>query len=297
MSDDIQFETFVKNKDGIMERVTYVCQNVITGDTDSSYLDINEIGKYLNNNKEKITEVADKIADEVKQTFPNFMKDVFNVPDENLSIIDTEREIVSDKSYFLTKKRYIMNVRDKEGEDTNEHKIMGLEIRKSDTPKVVQNFLTDLVNMIMDGNSYEDVNRLINEFYDYYTSLSVVDVGRPMSVKVFKHYEDLFNQTGELKGFPYHVRAALFYNKHCTNKDRKIRSGDKIRVTYIKHPETNYIAVPVDAQHYPDIVNEVKIDWNRQWETVHKKAQNYLRPINWDDAGIRESNLNDLFGV
>lgn len=298
MNNNIKFFTFVKDKgtDAFVYR-EYEAPNIIAGDTDSSYADISSIAEKCRD-EEQIVQIADDVADKVKERFPEFLEHAFNIPEKNRSIIDADREVVSDKSYFLGKKNYYMSLFDKEGDRNNEEpKIMGLEIRRSDTPKIVQKFLQELIETITDGKTYEDVQELVENFKEKYMNSSILEIGRPMSVKVFKKYEDEYNKTGNMKSFPYHVRASLFYNSFCDSTHRKIRSGDKIRICYINHPHSSYIAVPVDGNDFPDIVYEVSIDWQKQWSTVQKKIQNYLEPINWDDIGLKKQALSDLFGV
>jgi DNA polymerase elongation subunit (family B) len=291
------FKTFIKQDSGDYRYQSYEPLHIIGGDTDSAYIDLCGVFD-SDSNEADVIKYADKLGESVNATFPEFMMDVFNCTDNQAKIISTEREVVSDKSFFSAKKNYMMHIIDKGGlkpkSEDDEYKIMGLAVRKSDTPKVVQDFLKQMILLIMDNAPYEEVHKFVYDFKAHYTSLHISEIGRPMNVKNINKYMDVFIKTGEMKGIPYHMRAAMFYNNLCGANDIKIRSGDKMKIAYITHPETNYIAIPADADVYPEFLTEIKIDWNAQWQTVEKKVIAYLKPIGYDPESRHKERLKDL---
>ena len=145
---------------------------------------------------------------------------------------------------------------------------------------IVKDFLTEMLHMLMDRKSMEDIDAAIKQFKEKYHAASFNDIGRPMSIKGLHKYEKKFKDTkGDMKGFPYHVRAAMYYNMMCNMQDVKIVDGNKIRVVYIKHEDIKYIAIPADADMLPKFLDELKIDWEVQWEKVVKKILLYLIPL------------------
>lgn len=285
--------TFVRQTDNRLKHEDVVLNHVIAGDTDSAYVLLEKcFGPDADTNE--VVEYANEIGRKTNDAFPDWMCDVFNVGDrmyhDDEQVITTDRETVADKAFFKAKKNYLMHIVDKEGRPKDEHKITGLEIRKSDTPKVVQDFLKDMVLAILDGNDYDCIHDMIQEFKQQYKQFTLQQVGRPTTVKTLKTYEDRYANHGTMNAFPYHVRASMFYNSQCSSKDIKIRSGDKVAVCYIDHPDTKYIAVPVDADELPEFVNNVKIDWDTQWSKVEQKIKTYLTPIGWDLESRRQDN-------
>ena len=266
---------------------------IIAADTDSVYIDLSKIFDRDDDPKEVI-KFADYLGETVNGSFPQFMKDIFNVSSERAKPIQTEREVVSDKSYFLAKKKYVMHVINSEGIEVDKIKSMGVEIKRTDTPEIIQNLLKDLVNMLMDQQSFEEVQLFIDKFKEYYHNQPMLVVGRPMGIKGLKKYETKFNKQKTMKGFPYHIRASLFYNSLCDINDKKIESGDKIRIVYLNNPKSKYIALPVDRDEYPAFINSLNIDWNAQWETVVKKINIFLIPIGYDKESRQKKLVKSL---
>lgn len=287
-----KFDTFIHN--GLVPVYQeYESKHLIAGDTDSAYIDLSGVFD-RDANKEEVIEFADYVGKTTNDSFKYFMKDVFNVPDDRATIIRTEREVVSDKSYFLAKKMYVMHVINMEGVEVDKLKMMGVSIKKTDTPVVVQNMLKELVEMLMDQKSYTEVKKFVDEFKEHYKTLPLLDIGKPIGVKSFTKYDVMYQKSGTMKNFPYHVRASIYYNELCGTNDRKIDSNDKVRIVYIKHPKYKYIALPVDVDEYPSFVDGLFVDWNAQWETVQKKIDIFLTPIGYDRGSRQKNKINSL---
>lgn len=286
------FKTFIFN--GLINVYKdYHPNHIIAGDTDSVYVNL---GHKFNKDADikDVVAFADMIGTETNHAFPQFMKDVFNVDHERASVIQTDREVVADKAYFLGKKMYVMHVCDMEGLPVDKLKIMGVAIKKSDTPKIIQSMLTELVNMLMDQKSYKHIKIFIDTFVKTYHNKSLLEIGKPMSVKSLKKYEVKYDKNKSMKGFPYHVRASMFYNSLCGVSDTKIVSGDKIKIIYLNHKKFKYIAVPVDAEILPSFVYEFDIDWVTQWGTVQKKIDIFLKPIGYDKTSRQNAHTKSL---
>lgn len=272
---------------------------MIAGDTDSVYLKIPE-SLTVDRSPDDIVGTCDEIARAIDKTFPEFVQSVFNCPDERKDTIKTDREAVSDKSLFLTKKRYIMRIVDMEGSKPppgKDLKIMGVEIKKSDSSVAVKTMLMELVNAILDGNSMSDVLAMIAKMKrDFKTRFSIEEIGTPVSCNTLKKAEDIFRTTGSMKGIAWQARSAMFYNKVRTNVDRPCYPGDKILSVYIKHPESKYIGFPADLDRLPDWANEIVFDYDAEWQKANKKLTNYLKAIGWDLESRKEKQKTELFG-
>lgn len=268
--------------DDNLKHIDYDPKNIISGDTDSSFIDLSALFN-KDADPEEVIDFSDNIGTETNTAFPQYVSDVFNIPKDRLDIIRTDREIVSDKSLFLAKKKYAMHVINKEGITKDNMKIMGMEIKKSDTPIIVQNFLKELVNIILEHKPIKEIIITIEKFKKFYFTQKMAEIGRPMNIKVLKKYEELHEEQGDMKGFPYHARASLFYNSLCKISDVRIYSGNKIKIIYIKHPDSKYIAIPVEADMLPNFLNNFDIDWDTMWNGVEKKIDIYTTKIFFDD--------------
>ena len=135
----------------------HVGDAVIYGDTDSVYFSAYPILKKdidagnMQWNKEICIQLYDAISEQLNDSWPRFMEQAFHVPRDNGLIIKGGRELIADRGLFITKKRYAVNIFDLEGKrldkDGKQGKIkaMGLDLKRSDTPAFVQNFLSDVL--------------------------------------------------------------------------------------------------------------------------------------------------------
>jgi DNA polymerase I len=290
--EDQTFETFIHN--GIVPVYQkYTPVNIIAGDTDSVYVDLSKLFDKASTKKDVI-EYSDKLGERVNDTFCQFMGDVFNASPIRASVIKTDREAVSDKSAFFSKKRYAMNVINNEGVDCNKLKIMGLEIKKSDTPVIIQKFLKDLVIKLLDNTSHEDVVDFVDNFKAHYMTLGIKEIGKPSNIKTLNKYIDKYNVQGTFHAFPYHVKAAMIYNSLCDSSDVVIRSGDKIKIVDIKDQNVSAIAFPSDSEVLPSFLDHIEIDWKKMWSKVNTKIESYLKPIGYDRKSLQRKIVHEF---
>ena len=270
----------------------------VGGDTDSIMMTIPPaIITHLDSSEDEIVEFADMIADLVNQSFPKFCMDVFNCPPERSDIISTAREVVSDKSFFLTKKRYIMHVINDEGDKVDKLKVMGVELIKSDTSNAIKTILWEFVNLILDGGSDKEILDLRQKTRDEWTERwTFRDYATPLNTKSLQKVINTLEATGSLKGAHYSARAALFWNKMCTQVDKPISPGEKIGLIYIKHPESKYIGFPIDMMSVPEwCEDEIFIDYDVELKKAMEKVENYLEVLGLDIKTRKKSMAKSIF--
>lgn len=270
--------------------------NTIYGDTDSIYLSIESVIPRGVDNLDLACEVADAVADEVNNSFPDFCRHAFNCPPDRTDIIKTGREVVSDKSFFLTKKRYIMRVLDDEGKRVDQIKMVGVEIKKSDTSEAVREILTELVDMILDDMPRSDLMERINEIRQEFRNRDIFNIAVPSGCKTLYKANSQYRTEGNLKGIHYAAKAAWHWNNIKTDQDEEIYSGEKVGLVYVKHPDFNCLAYPIDLQTLPEWYLEIPVDYDKMWDGAYKKITNYLKAMGWDFASVREQIREDLFG-
>ena len=97
-------------------------------------------------------------------------RSAFHCPKSRQDVIAAGREIIAQSGLFITKKRYAALVVDNEGFRTDidgkagKVKAMGLDLRRSDTPVFMQEFLSELLLMVLTDKPQEDVLERITEF-------------------------------------------------------------------------------------------------------------------------------------
>ena len=151
-------------------------QSVIYGDTDSVYFSAYPTLKEqidrgeLPWTKENVITLYDQIADEANSTFSDFMAEAFHCPESRSDVIAAGREIVAESGLYITKKRYAALVYDVEGFRSDvdgkpgKVKAMGLDLRRSDTPVFMQEFLSEVLMMVLQEKDEKDILERITQF-------------------------------------------------------------------------------------------------------------------------------------
>jgi DNA polymerase elongation subunit (family B) len=293
------------DKDGSVSNVyTSDSPVILLSDTDSCYFKTNAT------NKEDAIAIADTVAEEVNAMFPAFMRKSFNCQPEYDDLIKAGREIVGSRGIFLNaKKKYTIKVVNLDGFDLNPPKLktVGSEMKKADTPKVIQDFLKDMMDMILDGGSYEDVESFINS----QRGELVRKVKNPISLGVSKQINNLDAKYIEWarverdsKGkvnLPGHVRAGINYNELVSELDEgatKLKSGDKGIIFYLQPNNYGFksIAFPADTPRFPPWFNEhFKIDKKlTEQKMIDSKLSRVFEALQWEIPTPQKSFANKL---
>ncbi len=291
---------------------------IVYGDTDSCYFTAYPTLKpqiesgALEWNKETCIGLYDGIADQANESFPAFMEKAFHAPRKNGAIIKAGRELIGDRAIFIVKKRYAINIFDKEGKRKDKDgalgdiKAMGLDLKRADTPKYVQEFLMNVLSMVLQqGKGRDDVIETVKDFKRILTAQDSWTKGSPKGVNKLTYYGDLESKasTGRAN-MPGHVRAALNYNYlRRVNSDQysqKIIDGMKVIVCKLKSNALGFtsIAYPVDELRLPQWFCELPFDDQAMEQTlVDEKIDNLLGVLGWDIRSSTDTNstFNDLF--
>jgi DNA polymerase elongation subunit (family B) len=284
----------IPQDDGNILYTEYHADNIIAGDTDSGYFKLPSTFDQLSN--EEVVEICDEICEITNASFDEYCSRVFNMPKERKGSIAADREAVSDKSLFLTKKRYIMHIVNMEGKWVDELKIKGVEIIKSDTAPIVKKMLMELVSMILDDRTRTEVMNRIKGMKKEFYAAEIKDLASPSGCKTLLKAQKQLEETGTMKGAHYSARAAIFYNSMCSDRDTFVRAGDKVGIVYIRHPQSKYLAYPIDATELPKWIDDIIIDYDAEWEKADKKLTNYLTSMGWDMVSRNNQTKKDLFG-
>lgn len=289
---------------------------IIYGDTDSVYFsawpiikDDVEAGR-MEWNKDICIQLYDSIADQVNTSFPTFMEQSFHCPRELGEIIKGGRELVASRGLYITKKRYAVLIFDKEKKRQDidgkpgKVKAMGLDLKRSDTPKVVQDFLSKILMDVLCGAEERDILDKIVSFREEFTTRPAWEKGTPKRVNKLTYYGDMEKKNGKFN-MPGHVRAALNWNRlkkmYSDNYSQKITDGQKVIVCKLKDNPIGYtsVAYPIDENHLPEWFLELPFDHNAMESTiVDGKVENLLSVLNWNLSSTVGNNnsFNAMFG-
>lgn len=289
------FWGFVKSKEGKFEFKKYHANHAKLGDSDSVYCSLPESlteGMEI----EDIVNVADGAVEHANSSYAEFLKHAFNCPESRTHHIESNREIVADAVFVASKKRYAAHVIDDEGSRVDKLKIMGLEIKRSDTSEAVKDMLYELVKMILDGKTQDEILTRTKEMKKDFMEMDLKKIGKPTGCKGLIKYTEQIEKTGSMKGVPYQVRSVLFYNSLCGPEDKKVDPGEKVTILYIKDHRSKYIAFPSDINTLPSFMDDLIIDYDTQWQKAQKKLVAYLSAVGYDLDSRREAKRQELFG-
>jgi DNA polymerase elongation subunit (family B) len=287
---------------------------IVYGDTDSCYFTAYPIlnsqiaNGELEWNKETCIGLYDSIADQANESFPAFMERAFHAPRKNGAIIKAGRELIGDRAIFITKKRYAINIFDKEGKrkDVNgkngDIKAMGLDLKRADTPKYIQEFLMDVLTKVLAGEQRDKVIEMVKNFKNKLSEQDSWTKGSPKSVNNLTKHTIEFEKTG--KCGVGHARAAINWNYlrrvYGDNYSQKIIDGMKIVVCKLKDNALGFtsIAYPVDELRLPVWFKELPFDDLLMESTlVDEKIDNLLGVLDWDIRSNTDVNstFDELF--
>jgi DNA polymerase elongation subunit (family B) len=292
----------------------HVGKAIIYGDTDSCYFsayktlkkDI-DAGK-IPWTKETITSLYDQIGEEVNKTFPKFMQDFFHCPQSRGEVIRAGREIVGSKALFITKKRYAVLYYDKEGKRSDldgkpgKIKAMGLDLKRSDTPEFIQDFLSNVLEMVLTGSTEQEVLDYITEFRIAFKARPGWEKGSPKRANNITEYREKEKKQGKAN-MPGHVRASINWNTlkrmHDDKYSMNITDGAKVIVCKLKANPLEYssVAYPVDELRLPQWFKDLPFDHSEMEATIiDKKLENLIGVLQWNINSTEEKNtFNSLF--
>jgi DNA polymerase elongation subunit (family B) len=293
----------------------HVGEAIVYGDTDSCYFTAWPMIKKevaagnMTWSKEMCIQLYDNIADQVNESFPAFMEQAFHCPRDAGSLIKAGRELVASNSLFITKKRYAVLIYDLENKRLDvdgkpgKIKAMGLDLKRSDTPKVIQEFLYEILEKVLTGTPRDTIVERIREFKYEFMERPAWEKGSPKRVNNLTAYGAKEEKEGKAN-MPGHVRAALNWNNlrrmNSDNYSAQIVDGMKTIVCKLKPNPLGWTSIgyPTDETRLPDWFKDLPFDDGLMEATVvDQKIDNLLGVLDWDLASATntENTFTNLF--
>ena len=184
--------------------------------------------------------VDDKFQKILNTHVADFICEHFYTPERR---IEFKREKISSEGNYLSKKHYVVHVRDNEDVECDKFSYTGVDIAKNELPQTLKDMMQELVENMMKNHwtGSEVLNQEIEKIKTSFKSLGKNDIGfiknlaTPKRATAFLHFE---------KGAGVHARAAEMYNQLIVrmgidNKYEKINQGDRFHYIYVI-PENKY---------------------------------------------------------
>jgi DNA polymerase elongation subunit (family B) len=261
-------------------------------DTDSVYLNMAPLIEKVFGTTEVDRKTGEEFLDDVCKTkiekvLQEGYEELSNFMGAYRNAMSMKREKITDRSLFVAKKRYIMNVLNSEGVhyETPKISVTGIEAVRSSTPEICRNKMKESFKVIMSGKESE-VQAYIENFRQEFSKLPVEEISKISGTDDIEKYME---GKSYKKGCPMHVRGCIVYNNVLKSKglDKKydlIGSGDKIKFVYLKMPNSvgeNVISFPNVLP--PELDLHKYIDYELQFEKL------FLLPI---DAIVKSIGWN-----
>jgi hypothetical protein len=169
-------------------------------------------------------------------------------------------------------------------------KAMGLDLKRSDTPKVIQDFLSDILLSVLTGADRETIITKVRDFKLIFTERPAWEKGTPKRVNNLTKYSKEEERLGKAN-MPGHVRAAMNWNnlKRMMNDQysMSIVDGMKTVVCKLKDNPLGYTSIgyPTDETHIPTWFKDLPFD-DAEMEVgiVDQKVENLLGVLKWQIA-------------
>lgn len=276
---------------------------IITSDTDSAFMHVKDILKKripdinLNDKKKVIPEVL-RIADDYQIAanafIGKFARDAFNIPPDRQHFFELKQEVVIERSYHSGKRRYAMLIVNKEGVDTEEMIMMGLDLMKSNMPPLYKKFGQNLLTDIMMGKPKNVIDKQIIDFRKSLNDLSWTEIAKPTGVKQIKSYISKRPSPGEIFSefklkTPVNTRAAVCYNdllkfKKLDKKYSLFVEGDKMKYVPLKPNPYNIDVIGFNGYNDPEFIVEFINEYVDREEAFNSILLNKLQGT-YDDIG------------
>lgn len=253
---------------------------VIYGDTDSVHISPEQVLKKMN--------IAGIIDDKVNPAiFPIFAEMRSSVNKQigewakselncEKSLFDFKAEKICYGGIYNEKKKYSLNVFWDEGVEYvgGEFKYTGLDVVKSTMPahaKPIAKAITE--EMVLKQNKKISDASIISARQEF-LGKGMSEIAFVTGVKKVDIWEKTFAETGKLKGCPWHVKAALTYNRilkdmNLEGRYEPIHSGDKIKILYVKSPNKFGVKAVAFKGKYPKEFDSIfEVDTEVMYEKV-----------------------------
>ena len=224
---------------------------VVTSDTDSLFIQVKDLlvatGVDLKDREAciKATLAAATEIQKAANTFiGEFAKKSFHIPSDREHYFELKQEVVIERSYHSGKRRYAMLIVNKEGVDTEEMIMMGLDLMKSNMPPLYKKFGQNLLTEIMRGKPKAEIDKQIVDFKVSLDKLPWEDISKPTGVKQINSYIARRPSPGEIFSefklkAPVNTKAAVYYNdllkfKKLDKKYTLFTEGDKMKYVSLR---------------------------------------------------------------
>lgn len=297
----------------IRENIDTTDENIqsalIYNDTDSFYTSLKIFEKHGIKLKD-----GDKVSDDFYKLCQN-VEDYVNSgitewAKKSLRSIDPrfvfKRESICDNGIFIGKKYYALHKLDEEGVAMNKFKYTGVDVVKTTMPKKVKPYVKKVIEHMIMTQSLKDTNEMFNQAYEEFKKLSVEEISKISGMNNYSEYSAKCNGMNTVKGMPSHLKAAYYHDliveqNGWSSKYDKFKSGDKVRIVYVKKPNKYNLDAIGFKESWPEEFDSIfVVDYEKMFAKVfHAAIERFYEAVGWKLRKPSENltvELEDLFG-
>jgi len=246
--------------------ITGLGYTVLYGDTDSCMVEVPP------GNLEETIARARAIEARLNASYNDFAKAELNADTHYFSI---KFEKVYQRFFQAgKKKRYAGHLVWKEGKDVDEIDVVGFEIRRSDSPQITREVQRAVIEMILRGDAFTDVQAYLRDVIRKYRrgEYPLDEVGIPGGIG---------KNLGSYENDDAQIRGAKYSNEYLGTDFKR---GSKPKRIYIKTVTAKYPRTDVVCFEYADQVPpEFVVDWETMLEkTLKGPLSRIIEPLGWD---------------
>jgi len=284
---------------------------VVTSDTDSLFIQVKDLLTADINDKAAVIKNVLEIANEVQAAanafIGQFATEAFHLKDRP-HYFELKQEVVIERGYFAGKRRYSMLIVNKEGVDTEEMIMMGLDLMKSNMPPLYKKFGQKLLTEIMSGKPKAEIDKQIIDFKSSLNSLPWTDLAKPTGVKQINSYIAKRPAPGEIFSefklkAPVNTKAAVAYNdllkfKKLDKKYPMFVEGDKMKYVSLKPNPFNIEVLGFTGINDPEFITEFIDKYVDREDAFNSVLLNKLTGVYEDlkwDFPVLNAKINKFF--
>jgi DNA polymerase elongation subunit (family B) len=286
-SSSILLNNYINKKFGFEETVDHI----ITIDTDSMIFTLEkifpnfDINNYNDDDIDKINHFVKECEIFINKSSKKIPFIMFHKKSSKDNYLSVKQEWIGISGLFTSKKHYVLHIVRKEGLKVDEIYGKGIAIRRSDVPKPTKEFLSSIINKLLNfENKSEIKKRIMEEVKNIDEVYSLGDLGLPVGMKRPDQYE---------KTLPIHIRGANIFNKYISRNEADQLQFGKIKYIYVKNWKTlnqlninisdyNVVSWNPDSDYESEIEKLIEIDRMKMKERmIIKIIDPFFKSMNW----------------
>ena len=278
---------------------------IVSGDTDSIFVSVYDyVKKYCQNmNKKEIVEKLIEFDKEIQLFISLKLKEYGKKHNIYEDLIDMKRENIIDKALWVAKKRYVYKVLVDEAnvyDENRKYKLKGLELVKSNTPKIVKKYLFNSLEYIM-NNDFKGLYQYVTTIKKEWVDLTPEEIAFPTIVNMEKYWNRNKDnlQLSYKKGAQSHVKGSIFFNELCMknklNNDL-IKDKDKIKYVYLLDNPLKIDSLSFKNEYPIELLEKKYIDYNEHFEKLFiDKIKIMIKSLDWNLDNVEKKEIAKKF--